>query len=105
MVLLFLPQMNQLELEVACLPSLNAGFDPSCLLSELLVSTRKNLHSWPLSSEPGILGLAAGRRPQGIKNVVLLARLSCEGAGLSVTMTGLESCSQAGSEGWTSSQL
>lgn len=74
-----------------------------CLLSELLSSARKNLHRWPLSSEPGILGVVVGRKPQAIKNVVLLSRPT--GVDLSVAMTGPESCSQAGSVGCTSSQL
>lgn len=74
-----------------------------CLLSELLSSARKNLHPWPLSSEPGILGVVVGGKPQAIKNVVLLSWPT--GVDLSVAMTGPESCSQVGSVGCTSSQL
>lgn len=74
-----------------------------CLLSELLSSARKDPHPWPLSPEPGILGVVVGKKPQAIKNVVLLSWPT--GVDLSVAMTGPESCSWAGSVGCASSQL
>lgn len=89
-LLLFLPQMNQCNLEAA----IPLNVELSCLLSGLLSSARENLHPWPLSSEPESLGVVVARKPQATKHVVPHCPGTLVLARLSVAVTGPESCRQ-----------